>query len=196
MPGQPSPNLSLSSLPIPSYRTIRLLPFSPSGSPSDYSGPNPHQMLTQNCNNTVQKPSALHFSCDSSKRWLACSLLHFPCATEMLQIIFEFPASFETIHFYPKEFSSFTRLLMLSSQQRLDPAKIRSWTSLLLFPSHQQNCSLSFMCCCTSSRHSSLLLQCNPDVLRLVNLLTFSSKTNLQRRLFGSIAPQPSATNT
>ena len=60
MPGQPSPNLSLSSLPIPSYRTIWLLPFSPSGSPSDYSGPNPHQMLTQNCNNTVQKPSALH----------------------------------------------------------------------------------------------------------------------------------------
>ena len=27
MPGQPSPNLSLSSLPIPSYRTIRLLPL-------------------------------------------------------------------------------------------------------------------------------------------------------------------------
>ena len=60
MPGQPSPNRSLSILPLPFYRTIRLHPFSPSSSPSDYSEPNPHQMLTQYSMKSVQEPSALH----------------------------------------------------------------------------------------------------------------------------------------
>ena len=135
------------------------------------------------------------FSCDSSKRWLARSLLRLPCATEMLQIIFKFPATFEIVPFYPKEFCSFTRFLMPFSQQRLDPARIRSWRSLPPFPSLQQNCSSSFIHCCTHSLHSGLLLWCNPDVLRLVNLLTFCSKINLRGRLFDLTAPQSSAVN-
>ena len=41
----------------------------------------------------------------------------------MLQIIFEFPATFKIVPFYPKEFSSFTRLQMRSSEKAWIPQK-------------------------------------------------------------------------
>ena len=42
---------------LPDYSVI---PLSPSGPPSDYSGPNPHQMLTHYYIKSVQKSCALH----------------------------------------------------------------------------------------------------------------------------------------
>ena len=75
----------------------------------------------------------------------------------MLQIIFKFPATFKIVPFYPKEFFSFTRFLMPSSQQCLDPARFGLGQVLPLFPSLQEN-YLSYFVRLTCSRLVSLQL--------------------------------------
>ena len=115
MPGQPSPNLSLSSLPIPSYRTIRLLPFSPSGSPSDYSGPDPHQMLTQDSNNTVQEPSALHSPLLKRRVALNTSVVFCNLLRGIHYVLFRLPCHFVRRIPFPANQILYNRFLTTSS---------------------------------------------------------------------------------
>ena len=136
------------------------------------------------------------FSCDHSKRWLLCSLLHLLCIIKILQIIFEFPATSKLFPFTPKNSLPSLVYRCLPHSNAWIQQKFVLGQAFRLSRHSKKIVSSSCVCCCTRPLHSGLLLQCNPDVLHLVNLLTFNSETNLRGRLFSSTPPKSSAANT